>query len=102
MALSNVRNQGVIRSQGSAMSCNIWKLMSPEALFGRKVHGRVSSKVLAATCISKIIVAGIRKTKDNEKGEPVSLSTPGELRLRKNNTVAAVENFMTSQEDLQI
>jgi hypothetical protein len=30
------------------------------------------------------------------------LSTPGELRLRKNNTVAAVENFMTSQEDLQI
>jgi hypothetical protein len=37
--------------------------MSPEALFGRKVHGRVSSKVLAATCISKIIVAGIRKKK---------------------------------------
>jgi hypothetical protein len=43
------------------MSYNIWKLKSPEALSGRKVSGSVSSKVFAATGISKIMVARIRK-----------------------------------------
>jgi hypothetical protein len=56
-----MRNEGVIRSQGREMSYNIWKLMSPEELSGRKVHGSVSSKVLAANDISKIKVARIRK-----------------------------------------
>jgi len=37
--------------------------MSPEALFGRKVHGSISSKVLAASGISKINVARNRKKK---------------------------------------
>jgi hypothetical protein len=34
--------------------------------------------------------------KDNERGAPASLSTPEESRLRKQNTVAAVETLMTS------
>lgn len=63
MALSKMRNQAVIRSQGREILCNIWKLMSPEALFGRKVHGSISSKVLAASGISKINVARNRKKK---------------------------------------
>jgi hypothetical protein len=57
------------------MSYNIWQLMAPEAVSGRKVHGSVSSKVLAANGISKLKVARIRK-KDIDKGTPVFLSTP--------------------------
>lgn len=58
---AKMRNEGVIRSQGREISCNIWKLMSPGELSGRRVHGSVSSKVLAATGISKIKVTRIRK-----------------------------------------
>jgi hypothetical protein len=42
------------------------------------------------------------KRKDIDKGAPASLSTPGESRLRKNNTVATVGTLMMSQEDLPI
>jgi hypothetical protein len=43
--------------------------MSPEALFGRKVHGSVFSKVLVATNISKIMGARIRKKEKMLKKE---------------------------------
>jgi hypothetical protein len=36
------------------------------------------------------------KRKYIDKGAPVCLSTPGESRLRNNNTVAAVETLMSS------